>query len=212
MPIYLNGAANPLAINYNSTSLDAVYAVIGGYDPVYPVWEKDAAFPDSIGSTATVTYANGVTMYFRDMTLSNVTINQSDGKHRARYDGSVTLEVSFPKGIQAGASSTANDPITWHTYTSSITATSGIPSGYIFDGGGSEDSSSHTIAFDVYHSSDGVIRPEQRYTENLQSYISLSGSGIMSITTYMPGSNWPVYTRSTGWTYQGNGRLMLVHS
>lgn len=211
MTIHLNGASNPLTLKYNNTSLDYAYATVGGVQSVYPVWERDAAFPASLGSVVSVTYANGVTAYYRDMTFTSSTIYSSDGKHRARYDGSVTLEVPFASGKQVGASPSSNYPQKWLAASSSISSVSGIPSGYRFYEGGSPDDGT-TIAYDVYQVSDGVLRPESKVAMNLQSYCSIDDGGYMWITTYLPGNDWPVFTKSGGWIYQGSGRLLIMRS
>ena len=67
MTIHLNGSANPLAVKYNNTALDTVYANINSVSSVFPVWERAGAFPDSISGVVTVTLANGKKAYFRNM-------------------------------------------------------------------------------------------------------------------------------------------------
>ena len=123
----------------------------------------------------------------------------------------MTIEIPFTNGKQVGASPTTNDPYKWLAASTSVSSASGIPSGYSFYEGGSSDNGT-TLAFDVYQVSDGVLRPEKKVAMNLQSYCSIEKSGLCWITTYLPGNNWVVFTRSNGWIYQGAGRLVLEHN
>lgn len=212
MTIHLNGSSNPLAVNYNSNALDTVYATVNGVDSVFPVWERQSAFPESIGSVVTVTLANGKKAYFRNMTKDYqwISIEGSETYHVCRYLGDVTIEIPFASGKQIGASPTAYDPIRWLATNTRISSVSGLPSGYSFYSAGSSDNGS-TLAFDVYQVSDGILRPEKLVAMNLQSYSAIERSGLCYITTYFPGNNWVVFTRSGGWIYQGAGRLVISH-
>jgi len=209
MTIHLNGSANPLSVTYNGTELDIVYATIGGVSSVFPVWERASAFPETISNVVSVRQANGETAYFRNMRLVAEQVDQY-GNHRGRYEGDVTIEVSWSNGVMVGASAAEREPTNWRVYTSAITSVTGVPSGYTYYYGATEDDSSHTVAFDVYKNSQGVLDPSSKVAMNLQTYCSIDKDGLVTVTTYLPGHNWPVMTRNTGKIFQQAGTLILM--